>query len=216
MFLAFRAARSALQLGVFFIDDPLAPLVAAALAGHFQGNVAEPAVLLRAVPMLPVMRRSALYGSCPSANPESSFLLTRTNQPPPALRTLLRAGGGFCRSSFFFHLEQNPQQPCQTFGASHHDHLHPVFLPSTFTRHTGADGFAASAPVYPREYRFVMAGAAFCTVSVRQDKPQLPAPLLTTLRRRPGWRSPQPAPSPPSAPPRPQRRRCSPQGENPP
>ena len=52
MFLAFRAARSALQLGVFFIVDPLAPLVAAALAGHFQGNVAEPAVLLRAVPML--------------------------------------------------------------------------------------------------------------------------------------------------------------------
>lgn len=138
------------------------------------------------------------------------------NQPPPALRTLLRAGGGFCRSSFFFHLEQDPQQPCQTFGASHHDHLHPVFLPSTFTRHTGADGFAASAPVYPREYRFVTAGAAFCTVSVRQDKPQLPAPLLTTLRRRPGWRSPQPAPSPPSAPPRPQRKRCSPQGENPP
>lgn len=138
------------------------------------------------------------------------------NQPPPALRMLLRAGGGFCRSSFFFHLEQDPQQPCQTFGASHHDHLHPVFLPSTFTRHTGADGFAASAPVYPREYRFVTAGAAFCTVSVRQDKPQLPAPLLTTLRRRPGWRSPQPAPSPPSAPPRPQRRRCSPQEENPP
>ena len=144
------------------------------------------------------------------------FGLTRTNQPPPALRTLLRAGGGFCRSSFFFHLEQDPQQPCQTFGASHHDHLHPVFLPSTFTRHTGADGFAASAPVYPREYRFVTTGAAFCTVSVRQDKPQLPAPLLTTLRRRPGWRSPQPAPSPPSTPPRPQRRRCSPQGENPP
>lgn len=47
---------SSLQFAVCFVADPLAPLAAALLAGDLHGDVAEPAVLLGAVPVLHLCR----------------------------------------------------------------------------------------------------------------------------------------------------------------
>ena len=50
-----------LQAVVFFVRHRLAPLVAAALAGYFDRNMAEPRIPFRPVPVLD-LRRDANYG----------------------------------------------------------------------------------------------------------------------------------------------------------